>query len=117
MTINTLPSLFKKAMGLLETHDIHSKTAAALPSPQPRTGQDQLLRSENPPSGEFSLPSSTLLQHQHPSLSALSTADEDNSLSHRVHTVPGAGLPTHNEATGFNFETSVHEQHLPVELR
>ena len=47
------------------------------------TGQDQLLRPENqdPPSGEFSRPSSTLFQHQHPSLSALSTADEDISLS------------------------------------
>ncbi len=77
------------------------------------TGQDQLLRPENqdPPSGEFSRPSSTLFQHQHPSLSALSTADEDISLSQRVHTVPGAGLPTHNEAS-FNFETSVHEHHL-----
>ena len=77
------------------------------------TGQDQLLRPENqdPPSGEFSRPSSTLFQHQHPSLSALSTADEDISLSQRVHTVPGAGLPTHNEAS-LNFETSVHEHHL-----
>ena len=35
VTINTLPRLFKKAMGLLETHDRHSKTAASLPSPQP----------------------------------------------------------------------------------